>query len=179
MTLHDFGFLGQGHHHHGTRANYRTGCRCTPCRSANAAYEQQRAGARARGDGFEWVSPDQAKAKLEMLARIGIGHRHAAKLAGVSVSTVQRIRTGTARRLRSDVAAAIVGLEQLSLAKGVYVNGYETRHYVESLMREGFTKRWLALKLGLSGGRVRMRHEQVTVLNALRVRQLHHELTAE
>ena len=38
MTLHDLGYLGQGHHAHGTRANYLAGCHCTPCRSANAAY---------------------------------------------------------------------------------------------------------------------------------------------
>jgi hypothetical protein len=36
--FHDFGFLGQGHHPHGTRANYKTGCRCLACRAANAAY---------------------------------------------------------------------------------------------------------------------------------------------
>lgn len=56
MTFHDHGYLGQGIHAHGTRANYKAGCRCLACRSANAAYEATRARARASGK----PSPGQA-----------------------------------------------------------------------------------------------------------------------
>lgn len=177
QSLHDFGFLGQGHYAHGTRQNYVTGCRCVACRSANAVYEQQRQQARADGR-VVWVSPQKARAKLEMLARIGIGHRQAAKLAGVSARTVQRIRKGQAPRIRANVEHAILGITRPSLAKGVRVNGYETRHYVESLVREGFQKRWLALTGGFRGGRLRV-GQNVTAATALKVRALHAALTAE
>lgn len=167
--------VGQGihAHAHGTRRQYRSGCRCTPCRAANATYEAHRSRASAG-----WVRPEAARAKLEMLARIGIGHRQAAKLAGVSFRTVQRIRKGRCRRIRADVERAILAIERPALAKGVCVNGYETRHYVESLVREGFRKTALALKLGLRGGRLRV-GQNVTVRTALRVRALHAQLTAE
>ena len=162
---------------HGTRTDYRHGCRCTPCRAANAGYEAQRA--RAKADGYNgWVRPDAARAKLEMFAGIGIGHRRAAHLAGVSFRTVQRIRTGRGRRIRADVERAILGIDKPSIARGVHVNGYETRHYVESLVREDFKKAWLAAKLGLRCGRLRI-GQLVTVKTALRMRQLHEHLTAE
>lgn len=177
-SLHDFGFpRPQGIYAHGTRQNYRTGCRCTPCRSANACYEALRVQARAHGQPV-WAAPDMARRKLRMLQGIGVGYRQAARLAGVSVRTVLRIRRGQAQRIHADIERAIVGIEHPSLARGVYVNGYETRHYVESLVREDFKKTWLAAKLGLRGGRLRIGHI-VRAATALKVRQLHRDLTAE
>lgn len=177
MTLHDLGFLGQGHYAHGTRQNYLSGCHCLPCRAANAAYEQQRARARAKGLPA-WVSAEPARRKLLSLARIGIGHRQAAKLAHVSVLTVQRIRTGHQPRIRLQTERAILAIERPALAKGVDVNGYETRHYVESLKREAFAESWLAQRLGLRSGRLRL-GTRVKASTALRVRALYQQLIAE
>lgn len=173
--FHDFGFLGQGHYAHGTRQNYLTGCKCTPCRSANALYEQQRLQARAHGEPV-WVSPDKARAQLERLGKLGIGYRQAATLAGISWQTVRRIRKRMVRRILARVEQAILGITKPFLARGVRVNGYETRHYVESLVREDYALPWLAQQLGLKCGCERL-GQLVTVGTALRVRRLHARLT--
>lgn len=170
--LHDFGFLGQGHYAHGTRQNYRAGCRCVPCRSANACYEAQRARAKAKGDMCTaLVDAAPARAKLLELASAHVGYRQAAKLAGVGHRTVGRILSGDVVLITRRVESAILGVTKPSLAYGVRINGYKTRHYIESLLREGYDEAGLARRLGLRGGRLWFR-SRVTVRNALRVRQL-------
>lgn len=180
MTLHDFGFLGQGHYAHGTRANYRTGCRCVPCRSANACYETARARAKGRGSGIEAQTVDAgpARRRLEELKALSVGIRQAAKLAGLSVRTVQRIRTGASANIRPAVARAILGIQEPYKAGGVRVNGYTTRHYIESLLREDYVEADIARRLGFRGPTLRL-GPNVTVRTARRVYRLWRRLTGE
>jgi hypothetical protein len=178
-TLHDLGFLGQGHYAHGTRQLYRAGCGCVPCRSANACYEAARARARAAGPAEALVDAAPARARLLELKAAGIGHRHAAKLAKVSFRTVQRIRNGQSPHIRPAVERAILSIQKPTLAHGTRVNGYQTRHYLESLLREGYAAKALARWLGLRGRQVQLHNRDVKVESALNVERLYQQLTAE
>lgn len=178
-SLHDFGALGQASHAHGTRANYLTGCRCVPCRSANACYEAQRASARAQGRADLLVDAAAARRQLCALAAAGIGHRRAAHLAGVATKTVKAIRRGTASRIRASVEQAILGVQRPSLARGVKVNGYRTRYLLACLQAEGYSLRALARRLGLRGSHLPAHAGRVTVQTHLQTEALYRDLTAE
>lgn len=179
-NLHDFGFLGQGHYAHGTRQNYRSGCHCLACRSANACYEAQRALERAKSDGSpqHTVDAGPARQKLQELAALQVGIRQAAKLAGVSVRTVQRIRTGASVQIRPAVEMAILGIQEPQQAGGVRVNGYTTRHYIESMLREDYAEADLAQQLGFRGPSLRL-GRNVTVRTACRVCRLWRRLVGD
>lgn len=147
MTLHDHGFLGPiGPEAHGSRASYRAGCRCTPCRAANACYEAQRARAEAVR---VLVQADAARAHLLTLQMKGVGYRHAARLAGVSTFTTKAIRRGRQTRITAEVERAILGVTRPTLAHGVHVNGYDARRKLRTLLQEGFTVEQLAAVLHL------------------------------
>lgn len=175
-NLHDLGFLGQGHYAHGTRQNYRAGCHCLACRSANACYEALRARQAQSDPSPRLVDAQPAREKLQALAAVGVGHRRAATLAGVSCRTVQRIRTGQASQIRASVERAILNITRPTLAKGARVQGYETRHRLESLLRDGYERATLARWLGLKGDRIQLHNPCVTVATALKVRALYHSL---
>lgn len=147
MTLHDFGFLGNEPNPHGTRANYRSGCHCLPCRVANASYEAARARS-ARLGTVHTVDASASRAHLLTLQRKGVGYRHAARLAGIGARTAKQIRTGDRQRITPEVEAAILGA-RASLAHGSHVNGYEARRKLRTLLSEGFTVDTLASVLHL------------------------------
>lgn len=163
---------------HGTRWHYNAGCRCFACTLANARYKMLRAEANARGDWNGWVSPEQAKARLELLAEKGIGHRQAAKLAGISVTTVQRIRSGESQNIRAKVEQAILSITP-TLAHGAIVNGYHERRRLKDLKSEGFTLQELAERLRLPRRWVEQDHHPMRVRNVLKVRRLWDVLMAE
>lgn len=122
------------------------------------------------------VDAGRARRRLEALADLGIGHRRAAVLAGISFRTVQRIRRGKARRIRREVERAILNVTQPSLARGTRVYGYETRQLIQALVREGFPKLRLLRHLKMKGHDLGFDHHDVKVSSALRVRQLYYFL---
>jgi hypothetical protein len=177
QSFHDFGLLGQGISAHGTRANYQHGCRCTPCRSAEACYQAQRVKARAAGL-MGWVEADQARQHLLTLAVAGIGLHQAAYLSGVSFRTLQAVRNGRRRHLTRRVAATILATKAIP-AYGQRVPSYHTRQLLQSLRTEGYPLSHLAYALGLRTNAVRLHHASITVRNALKVRALYRRLLAE
>lgn len=156
---------------HGSRATYQAGCRCLPCRSANAGYEAHRARMKAEGLALGYVDPTEARAHLASLKAKGIGHRQAARLADLSPATIRAIRDGKVDVIRPATATAILAIRPV-LAHGVRVNAYRTRHLLFALLREGFSRQDLAHRLGLRRRPPALHAEAVTVRNALKVRAL-------
>ena len=127
------------------------------------------------------VPPDAARLKLEQLAAVGVGHRRAAHLAGIAVSTVQSIRTRARPHICLRVEQAILGITRPSLARAQRVNGYRTRYLLACLLREDLTRRWIAMRLGVRSGQVRLRRNTgaVTVTTALKVQALYAAVNAD
>jgi hypothetical protein len=63
-----------------------------------------------------------ARAHLVELQSAGVGYRQAAKLAGVSIQTVQDIRSGRVRKFKTETIEAVLGV-RVKLAPGALVNG--------------------------------------------------------
>lgn len=158
---------------HGTRPRYQAGCRCLPCRAANAAYAAERAADPLPG----WTAPHDAAAYLLTLQRKGIGYRQAAKLSGVSLSTIKAILAGERTRIRLVHHEAIVNVPPYP-ALGSRTSSKRAKHLLLSLESEGFSVEDVAAKLGLRKAQLQL-HPTITVKRSLQVHALWRKLTAE
>jgi hypothetical protein len=161
---------------HGARAAYQRGCRCLPCRVANAAYQRQRRA--SLDDAVALVSSAAAVDHLAQLALLGVGYRQAARLSGLSIAEIRVVRKGRRAYVRADTAARILSVRPV-LAPGQRVSAWPTWRLIHSLTREGFTLGALATRLGLHTPHLQFDHTQVTVRNALRVRRLYELVNLE
>lgn len=159
---------------HGTRGRYRQGCRCMPCRAASAADRQARRSAQA----WPIVEADAAREYLLTLQRRGIGAPQAAKLAGVSEHEIRAIRSGERRRIRRTTADRVLAVRPV-LAFGQRVPSWPTRRLLQVLLREGYTRRELAQRLGLNRLPLSRHDEHTTVETALRVQAFYRRVTAD
>jgi len=158
----------------GTRSTYQRGCRCLPCRAAHADYHR----ARRRATPVGLVSAAAAMAHLAHLAGLGVGYRQAARLSGLNVREIQRVRSGARDVIRRETEARILAIRPV-LAPGQRVSAWPTWRLIHSLEAEGFTLGSLARRLGLQSAQLQFDHRRVTVRNALMVRHFHAAVTAE
>jgi len=155
---------------HGTRSTYAHGCRCLPCRAANAAYSAARRHAPPPA-----LDLAALRSHLADLRARGLGYRQLAALAHVAPATVRRTLAGT--RPHPATAAALQAIPPI-LAHGCTVPGTKTWRYLDSLRREGYTHRELAFRLGARSQQLQL-HPRVRVRSALKVSQLHATLTGD
>lgn len=93
---------------HGTRPDYQKGCRCTPCRAAEAAYRHQLRAKHLKGLPVlgQLVSASEAWARIRILKQEGFvpaqitGWRDPRHLPLRSFTPGQRVRLSTLLRLR-------------------------------------------------------------------------------
>jgi hypothetical protein len=165
---------------HATRASYVSGCRCLPCRAANASYE---AGREARKAEAVLVDAADARKHLQWLRDRSVGHKQAAKLSGLSWVLLYGIRSGRRQRIRARTAASIMAIQPIP-ADGARVNSYATRHLIRCLLGEGFTYRELAKRKGLhltrhSPNATASRSRSITAKKARAVQRFFDFITAE
>lgn len=105
---------------HGQRRTYQAGCRCLPCRAAEAAYRARLRGAQARGLPTlgMLVSPKQAARRIRQLKGEGYTAARIAQMAGwkdrhVRLDRGLRIRLGTWLRIRRVARFAMLEGEAL------------------------------------------------------------------
>lgn len=163
---------------HGTRAAYQAGCPCLPCRAANAEYVRRRRLAVLYPDPGELVDASLAAVYLLALRGQGVGYRQAAKLAGLDEKVIRQVRTGKLTRIKAETLTRILGIRAV-LAHGQSVMGWRTRHLLDALEREGYTRARLAAMLGLQTPKLQLHHRRVRVLTALKVLTLFRRETAE
>ena len=131
---------------HGDRARYKAGCRCTPCRSANSAYEDARYREKAYGRPTSaLVDAGPARDHVRALIGEGLGTRRIASRAGVSRPQVQALLrgrpdrgTGPTRRIRRETAEALMSVD-LESAHGALLDASGVRRRLQALMAAGWT----------------------------------------
>lgn len=152
VTVHDFGFLGQGHYNHGTRWAYAQGCRCEPCRGAQAAYHRLLAKGLIPG----LVDATRARERLHALQARGLGQHYIATLAGVSPETIRAILNGRAR-VSPRVERCILAVHQATPADGTLASpaeSFQTREKLRRILSEGYRVTWVQQALGFAIGRL-------------------------
>lgn len=163
---------------HGTRIRYMTGCRCVPCRAANSRYSVHRAQEQAKGRSNGIVPAGAVKAHVRALSRKGMGYKRVADTAGVARSTVSGILQGRRKNLRAASERAILAVT-FAPSRATLVNAASTWKLLDALITDGYPKVRIARWLGQRGTGLQMGRNVVTYRNALKVRALYRQLTAE
>ncbi|MBO0815833.1 MAG: helix-turn-helix domain-containing protein [Actinobacteria bacterium] len=173
---------------HGTRAGYRRGCHCEPCRQAGRDYARHRYRLIAYGRWQPFTDAAPVRDHVRRLMARGIGANRIAVLAAVSPGAVghllygdpargeppsRRIRTATAQRLLA------VRFTKASLAPGAVMDAAGTRRRLQALIATGWSGRALAARLGMGTAhlhRILRGRPAVTAATACRVRDLYDQL---
>lgn len=155
---------------HGQRRAYSAGCRCVGCRAANAAYSA------AHRVPIGTIDAAPVRVHLSQLQRLGVGYRTIARQTGVSASVVSSVLSGAAAQLRPSTAARLL-LARPSVARGAFVPATRTWRHVDSLRREGYTRREMAYHLGAHSQQLQLGARLVRASTALRVAQLYERIT--
>lgn len=164
---------------HGDRNRYLGGCRCGDCRAANAAYQRESRRRRAGGEWNGYVPADRARQHLRQLQAQGVGRRAVADAADVSRTTIAAVRDGRQLHLRAAAERRILQVTHAQASDCALVDGTETWRLIHALVEEGYTRKFIAERLGYRGHAIPLMRGRVTVRNAQRVRDLHDRLTGE
>jgi len=159
---------------HGTRARYRRlDCRCLPCRGAQAEY------LRALKRRPPLLDAAPARVWLNALRGHGVGITQVARLAGVNRALVANVRAGVRRKLSAEILYRLLSVPPV-YAPGRTVLSGPTKRLIRKLLKEGYTRRQIAERLGLKSGRLRhlSKARRVRRKTAARVRALYARLTA-
>lgn len=160
---------------HGTRIKYVAGCHCVECRAANNAYEKHWSKLRQTGRGNGLVSAAQARRHLEKLSRLGVGRRSVAAASDVPESTLLKIRTGKRRQIRRHTERRILAITIEAAGDRSLIDAAPTWRLIRDLLREGFTKRELARRLG-KGISLQLGKTRITAANANKVERVYSQV---
>lgn len=169
---------------HGQRSTYVKGCKCDPCRAANARYAKL-AKYRAETGRSTLVDSAPIKAHLEQLRAAGVGKRTIATHAGVSQTVVNRLigvdHSRPAERVRPEIARRLLALRPDSLADGALTDAIGTTRRLQALVAIGWSQTQLAVRIGWTVSNLNVlvlgRRDQVAVGTAKLVGQLYDELS--
>lgn len=154
-----------GIHEHGERVTYvKDGCRCDPCTTAARVYEQRRRRDRLYGITAGLVDAQPVRDHLAVLSAAGIGYKRAAKLAGVSVTTVQTILynhpdrpfSGPAKRVKESTAEKLLAVQPVLelVSDGTYVPARGAARRIQALVARGWSQAKLADRIGITDQRI-------------------------
>jgi hypothetical protein len=171
---------------HGTRKSFVAGCHCTPCRTANRAYENNRQRMILYGRWRPYVDAGPAREHVRALREAGIGWKRVAELAGLSTSVVSKLLYGgpgdrpPAKRLRPETEAAILAVRPAldTFADSAPVDATGTHRRVQALVWCGWSQARICARIGMlrSNFGAVLEREQVTAATARAVRGLYDEL---
>ena len=129
-------------------------CRCDACREANRVYAEHLAHARVleqwHPESTRFVDAEPVRAHIRALQHAGCGWKRAARLAGVSPSTMSRLLYGKRQRTRRVLADKILGVKDPALAGHALVDATGTRRRLQALVAQGWSQTELARRLGFS-----------------------------
>lgn len=157
----------------GTRLRYIAGCRCYHCRSANSAYERERAAARKAGDWNGLVDAKRARQHLSKLRRKNVGRDAVHNASGVARSIIAQIATGERQQIRARTKRLILAVTPACREDGSLVPAGPSWRRIEALIEEGFTRVRIARELGQRGNGLQLSKHLVTARNEAKIERLY------
>jgi hypothetical protein len=155
---------------HGSRTKYRGGCRCLPCKAANADYQRQRSFKAAVGSGNPLVSAQLVRKHLARLSDFGIGYRAVHEACGVSSSSLSRISAGRKTLLRRRSEERVLNVRA--------VNAGTAWTLIDLIRAEGFSMGAILDRLNCTELRAVPRRSSITNVTAAKVDRLFRRLAA-
>lgn len=163
---------------HGTRNRYMGGCKCVPCRAANSRYESSRLVARANGEWNGYVDAAPTRKHLRMLTRHGIGRDTVWDISGVSCTVQTKIRNGKRKQVRASTERRILAVTKDATNEMKLVPAAPTWQRINDLLREGFTKGSLALRLGYKRPAIQINRRMVRASTHKNIEQFYNRMMA-
>lgn len=162
---------------HGDRLKYIGGCRCDLCRAANSRYESERQRLRKAGDWNGVVPAAKARAHLKRLSRQGIGRRSVQAATDIADSILLKIRNGERKQIRARTERKILAVNKAVAGDRSLVSAAATWRLIDDLLDEGYTKTFIARRMGYKSRALQVGKEQCTVRMAADIERVHRELT--
>jgi hypothetical protein len=105
---------------HGTRACYKRGCTCTPCKAAEAAYRADLRLKRLKGLPVlgVLVSPVEARRRIRQLKTEGYPETRIASMAGWADGRARHVQLGAARLIRFFTLRRIQKVADFAMLEG-------------------------------------------------------------
>ena len=157
---------------HGMRIKYAGGCRCLPCRVANARYEAERRIARRSGDWDGLVPAERAREHLFHLSSLGVGRRTVADVCGVPSGILSWIRSRRRTTIRKRTERRILSVTAAAVSDGTLVSAKSTWAKISWLREEGFTNSEISRRIGGRGRSLQFGAQRVTARTAMRIEKL-------
>lgn len=142
---------------HGTRARYlygergqdqSNGCRCADCGNAAWQYELKRRIKKKRGH-EPFIDPAETRDHLKWLSSQGIGSWTIAERSGVSRSTIQRISSGRATRIRPEMTDKLLAINLTHAHPNGRIHAKRAFALVAECKKEQIPEAHIARLLGL------------------------------
>lgn len=162
---------------HGTRARYTSGCHCDKCRAANTEWARTRAKAIVFHGKNPLVPIDTARRHLLDLSAAGVGRRAVSAACDVSVTVLCGIRSGRKEHIRRLTEQRILAVTVDARADCSLVPAAPVWKQIRTLVREGFTQREIAARLGYKGG-LQIQREWCEARTALKVDRFYRMIMA-
>lgn len=164
---------------HGDRLKYVGGCRCDPCRAANAAYERDRIEARKNGDWNGFVPADRARQHMLELAEKGVGRRAVGAASDVADSILMAIRSGEKKQIRARTEKKILAVTEEAISDRALIAAKPTWKKIHKMIVWGYSKAEIAKRLGYTNPALQLDQNRVTARNAHDVDKLFAEISRE
>lgn len=161
---------------HGSRARYRTGCKCLPCRAANSRYITHRELKKAQGHSNGIVDAAAAQAHIKMLSKKGVGRRAVIAKSGVSKTIVEQVRSGVRKHIREETERRILAVTPEDKLPQASVPAAPTWELLDELIERGYTKTQLAHWLGFKSRALQIKRDYVWVKTAKKVAELYQKI---
>jgi hypothetical protein len=138
------------------------------CRAANSSYETGRAALRRQGLDNGIVPAKRAQMHLIKLSQIGIGRRTVSIAANISQSILHKIKKGIKAHIRKNTERRILAVSISAARPHTVISASRVWILIERLLKEGFTKRALAQRLGYKAS-LQFNKRRVIAKNAVKV----------
>jgi hypothetical protein len=162
---------------HGTRIKYMGGCRCLPCRAANSRYSVECEARKKRGEGNPIVSASRAREHILQLSKQGIGRRAISDACDIGQSSIGEIKRGIKKQIRRETERKILSVDSGAAAGGTLVCVKSTWRRINWLLKEGFTKKELAQRLGYAR-QLQIRRDKCCASTAAKVEKFYNRIRA-
>ena len=136
---------------HGSRAKYVIEkCRCEACRKANSESVNMRYRLKVTGQYQPFVDAEPARRRINYLVLSGLRIKaDICRITGMSQTTLWKIRKGIRRKVTPETLRRLMELDPLVIERGgSYVPADELWETVYRIMECGYSKAWIARRLG-------------------------------
>ena len=155
---------------HGTRIRYMGGCKCLLCRSANSRYSTNRAALKSRGLDNGLIPSDRAREHLLLLSEKGVGRRTVSTITGIPQSSLALIKNGDKKQIRRNTERRILFTTPEHIKGSSLINAASTWRMINYLLKEGFSKKLLAQRLGYRNPALQINKRRIFVKTSVKIK---------